>query len=162
MRLESISCCHFPAERLDRTKIPLYVLTNFSSPLFPAERVSFSVEVKAIVEKMTVTGKETVTNALCVDRTYHSYHFPAERPAFSVEKTQLNKCVLINFSSLLYRAKRLSFSEEAKATIEEIIVKGKKAMANALCVTFKYIMVIISRLRGLPLARTRQKSVRAS
>ena len=110
-----------------------------------------------------MTEKEEMTNALCVDQTYHDYHFPAERLAFSVDKTRLTLCVLINFSSLLFPAERLSFSEEAKTVIEKVTgmtVSEKGVMTNALCVSIECIMVIISWLRG-SLACTRQKSLRA-
>jgi hypothetical protein len=41
-------------------------LINFSSLLFPSDRLSFSEGAEAIFEKMTVTGEEAMTEALCV------------------------------------------------------------------------------------------------
>ena len=69
-------------------------------------------------------------------------------------KTKITPCVLVNFSSLFFPAERPSFSEEAQAIIEKIAVTGKDDFAAALCVLMliKYLMVIISRLRGSPLA----------
>jgi hypothetical protein len=88
-------------------------------------------------------------------RTYHAYHFPAERLAFSEDKTKITKCVLINFPSLLFPAERMSFSAEAEAILMDIGLTGEEAMTKALCVSILHIMVIISRLRGSPLVRTR-------
>ena len=80
-------------------------------------------------------------------QTYHGYHFSAERLAFSMLKTTINKCVLMNFSSLLFPAERLSFSAEAKAVLADIGLTGEE-MTEALCVSILHIMIIISRLRG--------------
>ena len=56
-----------------------------------------------------------------------------------------------------FPAERLSFSGEAVM----MEIEGD-ATTNSLYVSIKHIMVIISRLRGLPLVRPRQKSLRAS
>ena len=95
-----------------------------------------------------------------LDQTHHGHHFPAQRLAFSSDWTEIIACVLLNFSSLLFPAESLSFSVEEM--LEKIIAMGKEAMTAALCVSIKHIMVIISRLRGSPLAWKRRKSLSAS
>lgn len=61
--------------------------------------------------------------------------------------------------SLSFPAESSSFSGEAKAIIEKMAgmtATEKEEMTNALCVSIKHIMVIISQLRGSPLAWKRQ------
>ena len=61
---------HFLAEKLAfsmyKTKITPCVLINFSHCYYFRLRLSFSEEAEAIIEKITVTGKDDFAAALCV------------------------------------------------------------------------------------------------
>lgn len=51
---------------MGKTKFTVCVLKNFSSLLFPAERLSVSEEGKAIFDNAIGPGKEAMKEALCV------------------------------------------------------------------------------------------------
>ena len=111
---------------------------------------------------LVITGKETITDNLCVLILIKHLIVTISRlrGSFSVGSTGITQYVSTNFSLILFLAERLSFSEEAKAMIEkitELTATEKETIMNAMWVSIEHIIVIIPQLIGSPLVRTRER-----